>query len=265
MTFFHQVLDIATFEGYGATECAPLIAANHLGGRKVGTVGKPLIKVRIVDEEGQEIGYGDPEGTYRPTGEKIGELWASGPNVMKGYLNDSAQTERALVQHDGQTWYRSGDLFSIDEEGFLTFRGRVGRQFKLRNGEFINPELLERIFARAPLVEHVLVYGDQQRDFPLPLVVVDVEEVAKRLGEEVAGLEDSAVRVHPKVTELVRSQLLEEAREAGLPSHERPQRIAPLPEALSEEDGTLTRGLKKVVPNAIFQRYTSLIEAAYGA
>ena len=265
LDFFHQVLDIATFEGYGATECAPLIAANHLGGRKVGTVGKPLIKVRIVDEDGQEIGYGDPEGTYRPTGEKIGELWASGPNVMKGYLNDSAQTERALVQHDGQTWYRSGDLFSIDEEGFLTFRGRVGRQFKLRNGEFINPELLERIFARAPLVEHVLVYGDQQRDFPLPLVVVDVEEAAKRLGEEVAGLEDSAVRVHPKVTELVRSQLLEEAREAGLPSHERPQRIAPLPEALSEEDGTLTRGLKKVVPKAIFQRYTSLIEEAYGA
>ncbi len=265
LDFFHQVLDIATFEGYGTTECAPLIAANHLGGRRVGTVGRPLIKVRIVDENSQEIGYGDPEGTYRPTGEKVGELWASGPNVMKGYLNDPAQTERALIQYDGETWYRTGDLFSMDGEGFLTFRGRVGRQFKLRNGEFVNPELLERIFSRASLVEHVLVYGDQQRDFPLPLVVVDVEEAAKRLGNGVAGLEDSAVRVHPEVTELVRSQLLEEAREAGLPSHERPQRIATLPEALSEEDGTLTRGLKKVVPKAIFQRYTSLIEEAYSA
>ena len=265
LDFFHQVLDIATFEGYGTTECAPLIAANHLGGRKVGTVGRPLIKVRIVDESGHEIGYGDPDGTFRPTGENIGELWASGPNVMKCYLNDPAQTERALVRHDGETWYRTGDLFSIDEEGFLTFRGRVGRQFKLRNGEFVNPELLERIFARASLVEHVLVYGDQQRDFPLPLVVIDVEEAAKRLGDGVAGLEDSAVRVHPEVKDLVRSQLLEEARGAGLPSHERPQRIATLPEVLSEEDGTLTRGLKKVVPKAVFQRYTSLIEEAYGA
>jgi len=265
LDFFHQVLDIATFEGYGTTECAPLIAANHLGGRKVGTVGRPLIKVRIVDENGQEIGYGDPEATYRPTGERIGELWASGPNVMKGYLNDPAQTKRALVQHDGETWYCTGDLFSMDGEGYLTFRGRVGRQFKLRNGEFVNPELLERIFARASLVEHVLVYGDQQRDFPLPLVVVDVEEATKRLGDVVKGLEDSAVRVHPRVTDLVRSQLLEEAREAGLPSHERPQRIATLPEALSEEDGTLTRGLKKVVPKAISQRYTSLIEDAYSA
>jgi len=263
LDFFHQVLDIATFEGYGTTECAPLIAANHLRGRKAGTVGRPLIKVRIVDENGQEIGYGDPEGAYRPTEEKIGELWASGPNVMKGYLNDPAQTERALVQHDGETWYRTGDLFSMDGEGYLTFRGRVGRQFKLRNGEFVNPELLERIFARASLVEHVIVYGDQQRDFPLPLVVVDIEEATKRLGDGVKGLEDSAVRVHPRVTDLVRSQLLEEAREAGLPSHERPQRIAALPEALSEEDGTLTRGLKKVVPKAIFQRYTPLIEEAY--
>ena len=263
LDFFHQVLDIATFEGYGTTECAPLIAANHLGGRRVGTVGRPLIKVRIVDENGQEVGYGDPDGTYRPTGEKIGELWASGPNVMKGYLNDPAQTERVLVQYDGETWYRTGDLFSMDGEGYLTFRGRVGRQFKLRNGEFVNPELLERIFARASLVEHVLVYGDQQRDFPLPLVVVDAEEATKRLGDGFAGLEDSAVRVHPEVTDLVRSQLLEEAREAGLPSHERPQRIVTLPEALSEEDGTLTRGLKKVVPKAIFHRYTSLIEEAY--
>ena len=125
--------------------------------------------------------------------------------------------------------------------------------------------MLERIFARASLVEHVLVYGDQQRDFPLPLVVVDTEEAAKRLGDGVAGLEDNEVRVHPEVTELVRSQLLEEAREAGLPSHERPQRIATLPEALSEDDGTLTRGLKKVVPKAVFQRYMPLIEEAYSA
>ncbi len=95
----------------------------------------------------------------------------------------------------------------MDGEGYLTFRGRVGRQFKLRNGEFVNPELLERIFARASLVEHVLVYGDQQRAFPLPLVVVDTEEAAKRLGDVVAGLRDSEVRVHPEVTDLVRYQL----------------------------------------------------------
>ena len=265
LDFFHQVLDITTFEGYGATECAPLIAANHLDGRKVGTVGRPLIKVRIVDEQGGEIGYGDPdgEGTYSPGGGRVGELWASGPNVMRGYLDDPEQTQRALVEHDGQIWYRTGDLFSMDEEGFLTFRGRVGRQFKLRNGEFVNPELLERIFARAPLVEHVLICGDQQRDFPLPLVVVDVEEAQKKAPDELRDIGEDALRVHPHIADLVRAQLIGEARAAGLPGHERPQRIALLPNPLSEEDGTLTRGLKKVVPKAIVERYGALIEEAY--
>ena len=199
LDFFHQVLGITTFEGYGTTECAPLIAANHLGGRKVGTVGRPLISVRIVDEKGEEIGSGDPvTGRYKSSGERAGELWASGANVMRGYLDDPQQTARALVEHEGAVWYRTGDLFSMDSEGFLTFRGRVGRQFKLRNGEFVNPELLERIFARAPLVEHVLVYGDQQRSFPLPLVVVDIEE-ARKYAPAGEVIDDIALRTHPEI------------------------------------------------------------------
>ncbi len=264
LDFFHEVLDIKTFEGYGTTECAPMIAANHLQGRKVGTVGRPLLRVRLVDEDGIEVGGGDPAtGQYRSSEGRVGELWASGANVMRGYLFDPEQTARVLVEYEGRTWYRTGDLFSMDEEGFLTFSGRVGRQFKLRNGEFVNPELLERIFARAPLVEHVLIYGDQQRDFPLPLVVVDVEEAKKLAIEDISSDDETALRTHPIVAEKVRAQLLEEARAAGLPGHERPQRIALLPTALSEEEGTLTRGLKKVVPKAIVSQYGYLVEAAY--
>lgn len=264
LDFFHEVLDITTYEGYGTTECAPLIAANHLGGRKSGTVGRPLQEVKLIAADGAELGYGDPlRGEYRASGEQAGELWTSGPNVMRGYLNDPEQTHKVLVEQEGKIWYRTGDLFSMDAEGFLTFRGRVGRQFKLRNGEFVNPELLERIFARMPLVEHVLVYGDQQRDYPLPLVTVDIEE-AKKSG--VAGLplaDEAALRVHPGLGERIRQGLLAEAAAAGLPSYERPQRVALLSEPLSEEAGTLTKGLKKVVPKAIFEQYRELVEATY--
>ena len=156
LDFFHEVLDITTYEGYGTTECAPLIAANHLEGRKSGTVGRPLQAVKIVAEDGSEIGYNDPaQDECRSSGDQVGELWTSGPNVMRGYLHDPEQTEQVLVEEGGQIWYRTGDLFSMDDEGFLSFHGRVGRQFKLRNGEFVNPEALERIFARVSLVEHV--------------------------------------------------------------------------------------------------------------
>ena len=61
LDFFQEVLDITAFEGYGVTECAPLVAANHLGGRKTGTVGRPLIRVKLVDDSGAIIGSGDPQ------------------------------------------------------------------------------------------------------------------------------------------------------------------------------------------------------------
>jgi long-chain acyl-CoA synthetase len=265
LDFFQEVLGIRTLEGYGTTECAPLIAANHLGGRKVGTVGRPLIEVRLVGAQGEELGYGAPaSGTYRGSGGQTGELWVSGPNVMKGYLDDPDQTAQVLVEDaSGKVWYRTGDLFSMDEEGFLRFSGRVGRQFKLRNGEFINPELLERIYARAPLVEHVLIWGDQHLGAPLALVAVDVEEARKI--HDLPGLpaaDEAALRVFPALADRVRQSLLREADEAGLPSHDRPQKVILLPEPLSEEAGTLTKGLKKVVPGEVLRRYHQVIEGA---
>ena len=266
LDFFHHVLDITTYEGYGTTECAPLIAANHLEGRKSGTVGRPLQAVKIVAEDGSEIGYNDPaQDEFRPSGDQVGELWTSGPNVMRGYLHDPEQTEQVLVEEGGQIWYRTGDLFSMDDEGFLSFHGRVGRQFKLRNGEFVNPEALERIFARVPLVEHVIVYGDQQRDYPLPLVTVDVEE-AKNSGIDGLPLEDEdALRTHSSLGERIREGFLAEATAAGLPSYQRPQRVALLPEPLSEDAGTLTKGLKKIVPKAIVERYRTVVEQTYAS
>lgn len=264
LDFFQEVLDITTFEGYGVTECAPLIATNHLKGRKVGTVGRPLIDVRLVDGSGKVIGSGDPEkGDYRGSGGEVGELWASGDNVMKGYLNDPEQTALVLVQgEDGRVWYRTGDLFSMDDDGFLSFQGRLGRQFKLKNGEFINPELLERIFSRVPLIEHVLVFGDQARTYPIPVVSVDLEEV-RRVFPELAALDDEAVRGDERLAPRLRELIIQEANASGLPSYARPQKIALLPEPLHEDNGTLTKGLKKVIPSAVAERYRNLIETAY--
>ena len=259
LDFFQDVLGIRTLEGYGTTECAPLIATNHLRGRKTGTVGRPLFEVRLVGEQGEILASGDPEADSYRSGPEAGELWVSGPNVMKEYLKDPVRTAEVVVEKDGRRWYRTGDLFSMDEEGFLTFQGRVGRQFKLSNGEFINPELLERVFSRAALVEHVLVSGDQTRSQPVVLATVDLEEAEKIEG--VSG-DEVAVRSHPEVAERIRNQLLQESDLAGLPAHERPVNVVVLPAALSEEDGTLTRGLKKVVPKAVEERHAETITAA---
>ena len=269
LDFFQDVLDITAFEGYGTTECAPMIAANNLTGQKTGTVGRPLMEVKLIAEDGREVGYGDPKaGTYRPSGEAAGELWVHGTHVMKGYLDDPERTAEVLVKDEaGKVWYRTGDLFSMDEEGFLTFQGRLGRQFKLRNGEFVNPERLERIYAGIPLIEHVLVCGGQSRSFPLPLVTVDVEEAKLQAGiPDLPADDEEALRRHPGIAERIRELMLGEATRAGLPNHERPQRVLVLPEAFGEETGTLTRGPRptaKVVPGTIVERYRDLIEKAY--
>lgn len=268
LAFFQDVLDIDAFEGYGVTECAPLIAANHLEGRKVGTVGRPLFDVRLVREDGVEVATAVPERNQYGSGEgAVGELWVSGANVMREYLDDPEQTARALVEDaQGRRWYRTGDLFSMDSEGFLTFRGRLGRQFKLGNGEFVNPELLERIYSRAPLTEHVLVTGKQAWSHPVVVVTVDLEEAARQTdlpGLPAASDDDGeALRGFEPLHARVREQLLVEADIAGLSGHERPVRVLVLPRGLSEEDGTLTRGLRKVVPKEVVALYTGLIEAA---
>lgn len=265
LDFFQEVLDIKAYEGYGVTECCPLIALNHLRGQKTGTVGRPLIVVKLVDERGWEVGCGNPAtGVYRGSGGVTGELWVSGAHVMKGYLDDPEQTAKVLVRDpEGGVWYRTGDLFTMDDEGYLTFRGRVGRQFKLKNGEFVNPERLERLYAGLPLIEHVLVYGDSTRNFPLPLVTVNVEEAKRQTDLNLPVDDAQALRSHPAIAERIREQMLREATRAGLPGHERPQKILLLPEPFSEETGTLTCGLKKLIPKAILSRHAALIDQTY--
>ena len=204
-------------------------------------------------------------GRYHGSGGRCGELWASGPNVMKGYLADPEQTARVLVPDEGDSskiWYRTGDLFEIDDDGFLTFRGRVGRQFKLSNGEFVNPEQLERVYSRAALIEHALVTGGQEWASPLVLATVDMEEAAKVAAAEGLPEDEDALRASDQLADLLRRQLLREADQAGLPAHERPHKVLVIPEQLSEETGTLTKGLKKIVPGAIEKRYVKLIESA---
>ena len=98
----------------------------------------------------------------------------------------------------------------------------------------------------------------------VPLVTVNVEE-ARTLDIPDLPDDDEAVRRHPEVAERIRSALQKEATLARLPGHERPQKVLVLPAGLSEETGTLTRGLKKLVPKAVVDQNAELIEETYNA
>jgi long-chain-fatty-acid--[acyl-carrier-protein] ligase len=124
-------------EGYGVTECSPVISFNPPAANHPGTIGKPLpgLEVRIVDLETNEM---------LPPG-RMGMLLVSGPTVFPGYLGHEGP--QPFQQREGKRWYVTGDLAEIDADGYLTFRGRLKRFLKA-GGEMISLPALEEPFER---------------------------------------------------------------------------------------------------------------------
>lgn len=122
-------------EGYGVTECSPIIAANRPGANRPGSVGRPLpgVETCVTDLETGEV---------LPAG-RMGMLLVSGPSVFPGYLGDEAPP---FLERQGKRWYVTGDLAEIDPEGFLHFRGRLKRFLKA-GGEMISLPALEDPFS----------------------------------------------------------------------------------------------------------------------
>jgi long-chain-fatty-acid--[acyl-carrier-protein] ligase len=122
-------------EGYGITECSPVVAGNRPGRIKPGTVGQPL--------DGVEVCVVDPESKALLEGGVTGLLLVRGPSIFRGYLN--YQGSDPFVEVAGKRWYVTGDLVQLDGEGFLHFRGRLKRFLKV-GGEMVSLPALEEPF-----------------------------------------------------------------------------------------------------------------------
>lgn len=126
---FHKGKNL--MEGYGITECSPVLTLNPLGGTHKG-VGKPLpgVELCIIHPETEQI---------LPTGQ-AGLILAKGPNVFHGYLNKGLTSPFIMI--NGQKWFKTGDLGFLDEDGYLTISGRVKRFVKI-GGEMIGLGAIE--------------------------------------------------------------------------------------------------------------------------
>jgi len=159
---FEAKYPVKIFEGYGPTECAPVLSVNPPGGlRKVGTVGPSLpgVRLRVVDPEGRDLSPGT-----------VGEVAASGPNVMRGYWRRPEDTRAVL--RDG--WYHTGDLGSLDEDGYLTIVDRK-KDLIIVGGLNVYPSEVEMVIGSHPAVADVAVLGlpDETRgEVPHALVVL---------------------------------------------------------------------------------------------
>jgi acyl-CoA synthetase (AMP-forming)/AMP-acid ligase II/1-acyl-sn-glycerol-3-phosphate acyltransferase/acyl carrier protein len=131
-------------EGYGITECSPVVAANRLDKAKLGSIGLPVkhVEARLVHEETQQpVAVGE-----------TGMLLVRGPSVFNGY--HAYDGPSPFVELDGERWYRTGDLVAADDDGYLRFRGRLKRFLKA-GGEMISLPAIEEPFQkRYPPDEH---------------------------------------------------------------------------------------------------------------
>ena len=133
---------------YGMTETSPVSFQSSTDDpleRRVATVGRiqPHLEAKVVDAEGRTLPVGQP-----------GELWVRGYSVMRGYWGDEARTAEAIV--DG--WMRTGDLATIDAQGYCNIVGRV-KDMLIRGGENVYPREIEEFLFRHPKVQSVQVFG----------------------------------------------------------------------------------------------------------
>ena len=146
-------------EGYGVTECSPIISINDDRAPRRGTIGKILPSLRhvIVDEDARrKVAPG-----------RTGVLLVRGPSVFGGYVNPDAQSP--FVQFEGESWYRTGDLVSEEADGVLTFRGRLKRFVKVA-GEMIS----------LPQIESILMERYQPAGGDVPVLAVEAAAAEQR-------------------------------------------------------------------------------------
>lgn len=134
-------IGITILNGYGITECAPLISCNRNKYRKKGSVGTPIIS--------EEVKINDPD----ENGE--GEICVKGPNVMLGYYKNPEATAAAF---DEEGFFKTGDYGRLDEEGWIYITGRLKNLIILSNGKNVYPEEIETEISRVYGVNEVVVY-----------------------------------------------------------------------------------------------------------
>ncbi len=225
---------------YGLTETSPIITINRTekGRVKLGSVGLPIegVKVKIAED---------------------GEIMCKGPNVMLGYYNNPDLTKSAF---DSGGWFHTGDIGHIEEGGFLMVTDRKKEIFKLSNGKFIAPQIIENIFKESPIIDQIMVIGEHEK-FASALISPNVkyfDDWKKSSNISFSSIEE-LIQL-PEVLSLFSSEISKFNKR--LSSYEGINRFRLVKDAWSPETGELSPTLK-LRRQYVSEKYRSFVEQIY--
>jgi long-chain acyl-CoA synthetase len=236
---FFDAVGIRILEGYGLTECTTAASTNRPGVYRFGSVGRPLpgFEVRIADD---------------------GEILVRSDTVFQGYFKDSDATAQVLTE-DG--WLRTGDIGTLDEDGFLHITDRKKDILVTAGGKNVAPQNIENDLKTSKYVSQALVVGDR-RPYVAALVTLDPGEIGRWAAEH--GLEDDMAELSQdaSVQELVQGIVDEVNRERS--RYEQIKRFTVLPRDFTMEHGEVTPTLK-LRRRAVIDHFESEIESLYAS
>ena len=238
VALFFTALGVPLFQGYGLTECAPVISVNGPGQTKLHTVGRPIpgMEVRIAED---------------------GEILVRGHSVMRGYWRDETATSQVL--RDG--WLHTGDVGVIDDDGFLQITDRKKDIIVNSGGDNVAPQRVEGVLALQPEIAQVIVYGDA-RPHLVALIVPDAD-FAKAYARQRKLKPDLAELVQHEEFERAVGEAVVRANE-NLSVIERVRHFRLLSEPFTIENGTMTPTLK-LKRQLIYRVHRDLFESMYQA
>lgn len=241
LTNFFNAMGWPIFEGYGMSETSPVIAVSEKWpmARKAGSVGPALPGVQIKIS---------PENN---------EICCKGHNVMMGYYKDPERTKEVI---DSDGWFHTGDTGRFDKHKRLYITGRIKSLFKTSMGKYINPEVLEQKYCESPLIDQMMVVGENQK-FAAALVVPNFDnlrEAAKAQGLE-AGTNIQMAN-NTKITRLVAEDM--KKFDSNFGDWERIKKIKLISDEWNQESGIITPTLK-LRRNVILERYANEIEQLF--
>ncbi len=236
---FFWACGVPVLEGYGMTETATAATISTVEHHRFGTVGRALpgVELKIAED---------------------GEILVKGPNIFKGYHNEASSSAFGAVR-DG--WLHTGDLGSIDDDGYLSITGRKKDIIITAGGKNLTPANIENDLKQCRWISQAVMHGDQ-RPYPVVLITLDEEEIPIYAGEHGLPKDIPSLVSDPTVHALIQEEV--DRVNAKYAQVEQVKKFAILDHDLSQATGELTPTMK-VKRNVVNARYADLFDSLYAS